>query len=158
MVDSVVDRRVGGQVKLIKDVRFPVRICFYHFRRVVEQNMVDLMADDIDNLLQRKPAEQQRVGLKHRREAVQLNSGDYTGEKVHLELHIDEKVAIIAVPLRDQEELEQLHELQKIRPHLVQQSLPAISALYGCDTRFDPLQQSGNIIRHYLLSSISLLV
>ena len=69
---------------------------------MVEHNMVDLMAEDIDDLLERKLEQQQRVCSKRCGIFVQSNASDKLFAENRLKAHGQEIIAVIQVSLRDE--------------------------------------------------------
>ena len=116
-----------------------VRIDFEHFRRMIKNNVIDFVTDNIQNFFQLKLTKEQRIGLKNRWESVEFNTRNTVCAKTYRELHIHQKVAVIAVAFGDQEQLCKLHELQKISAHFAKQGIAHIPCLYCSDIFLDTI-------------------
>ena len=109
--NAVIHRSVCRQIELLKHIRIPLRVCFQHFRRMIQHNVINLMTDNEQDFLQRKFAQQQRIGAEHRREMSQQDAGNAFASEIHFIGQVHEEIAVIAVALRNQEQLHQLQHL-----------------------------------------------
>ena len=110
--------------------------------------MVDLMADDEKDFLQREFAQEQRVGMKHRRKPIQQNARDAAAGELYVIGQIHQKIAVIAVPLGNEEQLHQLQHMDAIGFDFIQYRSAALALLDGGNIQFHIRQQLDDIRLH----------
>ena len=152
--NAVVDGGVRRQIKALEGIRIAFGIGFDHLRRVIEHNVVDLMADDEQDFLQREFAQEQRVCMKHRRKPIQQNARDASAGEIHVIGQIHQKIAVIAVPLGNEKQLHQLQHIDAIGFDFIQYRSAALALLDGGNIQFHIRQQLDDIRLHSAFSDL----
>ena len=146
--DAIVHGGIRRQIELFKHIGITFRVCLQHFRRVIQHDMINLMADNEQDFLQCEFAQQQRIGAEDRREMSQQDAGNAFASEIHFIGQVHEEIAVIAVSLRNEEQLHQLQHLNAVAPHLIKESRSSVSILDGGDIYFYAIQQLRNIAVH----------